>query len=304
MSTEGASRSCAKCGAQLAPAAAFCRSCGTPYTPPEPEAPAKPEPPTQVLPPTDPKPPVHPLPPVRPEPPTQPLQRPPSPPPPPAPPSPQQKTKRWGRVALIAVAALMLFGAGAGGAVLLLGGDDSGEETEEQTVVSSVPVDGDTASQGSGEATSGEGGSELDAQSEVEMASEIQTVLLAFHELVVAGDYRDAWALLTDRKRQQYLREGGYPKWANAQSTLTEYLGPSGLTVRVDGIEADGSARVLLSGMSWSEPGATCTEWNGLTWANYEHGVWRYDPGYSTKPERRRVWEPQKIELLGERCLD
>jgi hypothetical protein len=134
------------------------------------------------------------------------------------------------------------------------------------------------------------------------MASAIQSVLLAYHEDILAGRLQDAWSLLSARKRQQALSESGYAAWAKSQSSLAPYLTPAGLTVRIDALESDGVARLLLSGMDWSAPGSPCSEWSGLTWAKYEGSEWTYDPGYSTTPERERAWQPRYDELLGVGC--
>jgi hypothetical protein len=54
--------------------------------------------------------------------------------------------------------------------------------------------------------------------------------------------------------------------------------------------------------MSWSQPGARCAEWSGLTWVKYENGEWRYDPGYSTTRQRKRAWASRYGQLLGTSC--
>ena len=64
----------------------------------------------------------------------------------------------------------------------------------------------------------------------------------------------------------------------------------------------EGVAQVDITGMSWSKPGASCTEWSGITWVKYEDGAWKYDPGYSTTPQREREWKPRYAELLGGQC--
>jgi hypothetical protein len=135
------------------------------------------------------------------------------------------------------------------------------------------------------------------------MAGEIRSLLSGFHEDVVERRFQDAWSLLSARKRRQYLRDEGYAGWVDNQLTLTPYLDPTGLAVHIDDLEADGVARVRLTGMGWSEPGSPCGEWNGLTWVKYERGSWAYDPGYSATAERRRRWKPREPELLGVGCL-
>ena len=53
-----------------------------------------------------------------------------------------------------------------------------------------------------------------------QMDEEITSLLESYHEDVVEEDFQGAWAMLTPRKRRQYLREYGYPKWASAQASL------------------------------------------------------------------------------------
>lgn len=136
-----------------------------------------------------------------------------------------------------------------------------------------------------------------------EMARGIRNVLLAFHRHVIYGDYRAAWGLLSKRKQAQVRREDGYPTWSEAQATLRNDLDPERIRVRIDKASPEtGVVRVDVRGMTWSKPGAGCVEWSGLTWVKYENGRWRYDPGYSTTPERRRKWERRFSELLGAGC--
>ncbi len=136
-----------------------------------------------------------------------------------------------------------------------------------------------------------------------QMVAEIRALLLAFHEEVVDRDFRAAWALLSPRKRRQDLSEpGGYHAWMTAQASLSPYLSPSGLEVRLDSLEGDGVARVTLTGMGWSQPGSPCRQWSGLTWVRYRDREWTYDPGYSTTPSRRRTWQSRSPELLGVGC--
>jgi hypothetical protein len=139
-------------------------------------------------------------------------------------------------------------------------------------------------------------------QSPAKMARQIRTVLVDYHEAVVWGEFERAWRLLTARKRRQALREDGYAKWREAQASLSPYLDPEGLRVRVVALEGNGVARVDVSGMGWYAPGATCSEWSGLTWAKWEGGAWRYDPGYSTTPRREREWKDRYAQLMGTTC--
>jgi hypothetical protein len=131
----------------------------------------------------------------------------------------------------------------------------------------------------------------------------IRQVLYEHHDDIVSGDYAGAWDLMSERKQRQKLREDGYGAWEAAQRTLTPYLAPSGIRVRVDDVDRNtGVARVMVTGMGWSKPGAGCAEWSGITWVKYENGGWYYDPGYSTTPQRERDWKNRFGELLGGSC--
>lgn len=138
--------------------------------------------------------------------------------------------------------------------------------------------------------------------SEPAMKVEAEDMLREFHVALVEGDFRYAWSLLTARKRRQEAQEKGYAGWRDAQATLTPYLLPEGIEVQLDGLEDEGVARVLISGMGWTQPSSPCSEWSGLTWVRYERGSWRYDPGYSTTAERRRQWRDRSVQLLGVGC--
>lgn len=165
-------------------------------------------------------------------------------------------------------------------------GGETGEETTEEDSTTATTAEG-----------------ALPAVSAQQMQSEIQQMLLSWHEDVVNGNYRVAWNLLSQRKRAQDEHEQGYATWAKNQSTLRPYLHPAGLQVSIESTEpGSGVAQVDVTGMTWSKPGASCTEWSGITWVKYEDGGWRYDPGYSTTPEREHEWKPRFSELLGGSC--
>jgi hypothetical protein len=135
------------------------------------------------------------------------------------------------------------------------------------------------------------------------MTEQIQALLLQFHEDVVAHQPAAAWLLLSGRKRRQEQVKDGYAKWAQAQESLAPYLHPAGMRVRLLAADPDtGIATVRLTGMKWTAPGASCSEWSGITWVKYETGTWKYDPGFSTTAERKRDWASRYDQLLGTRC--
>jgi hypothetical protein len=144
----------------------------------------------------------------------------------------------------------------------------------------------------------------LPDEDEDQMASDIQPVLLAHHRAIVNHDFRAAWVLTSERYRAKKLREpGGYAAWETAQASLSRYLDPSGL--QVDVLDTDphsGVATIRVTGMGWSAPRSSCSAWQGVTWAKYENGHWRYEPGYSISDQRRAQWQPRRDELLGWGC--
>lgn len=144
----------------------------------------------------------------------------------------------------------------------------------------------------------------LPAESTEQMQASIQQVLYNWHEDVVNGDSHGAWDLLSERKRQQNLKKEGYSTWAKNQATLKPYLNPSGIKVSIEGApnEQTGEATVNVTGMTWSAPGAKCSEWSGITWVIYKNGSWHYDPGYSTTPQREGEYKSRYKELLGGSC--
>jgi GTPase SAR1 family protein len=135
-----------------------------------------------------------------------------------------------------------------------------------------------------------------------EMNSEIRQTLLGYHLALLAGRFQDAWQRLSQRKKLENLDESGYAKWRTAQGSLAPYLEPRGIQTHIEGFEEHGVARVDVSGMGWYEPGSSCSEWSGLTWAKYERGGWYYDPGYSTTQRREQIWKPRYDRLLGTNC--
>jgi hypothetical protein len=135
------------------------------------------------------------------------------------------------------------------------------------------------------------------------MTREIQALLLQYHQDLVARDASSAWQLLSARKKHQELVKDGYATWVSAQESLAPYLDPSGIQARILAEDpASGVVTVDVTGMTWSAPGAHCKEWSGITWAKYEAGAWKYDPGFSTTAARKRAWKSRYGELLGTQC--
>jgi hypothetical protein len=237
-----------------------------------------------------------------------------------SPPPPPQSTRQHAMIGvprspMVAIAAIALAVALAGVAVAIVvshggKGNTHVAANDVQSGVAGAPAQ--TPSSGFDEQTTGETGEDttttsgegaLPAVSTQQMESEIQKMLLSWHEDVVRGDYHAAWELLSQRKQAQEKREQGYAKWEKNQSTLKPYLNPTGLQVSIQSTEASsGVAQVDVTGMTWDQPGASCSEWSGITWVKYEAGEWRYDPGYSTTPLREKEWKSRYSELLGGNC--
>lgn len=305
--TMPAEPSCGNCGAALAPSSAFCRACGTPV-------PAEGAP-TQKLDPAPQPPPAA----SRPAPPPPPAVAPPPTPPPPPPAAPAPLAAAGGsrsKVPFIIGGLVLLIAAGVAVAIVASKGsspsqptalferagaetaneeEPGGEmvETEEEAVEEEpVEAEGEVSTAGFPEVPRSQ------------MDEEITSLLESYHEDVVEEDFQGAWAMLTPRKRRQYLREYGYHKWSSAQASLSPYLDPYGLEANVVSLEGEGVARVDVTGMGWSKAGAPCSEWSGLTWVKYEGEEWAYDPGYSTTSARRATWRPRSARLLGGDCAE
>lgn len=137
-----------------------------------------------------------------------------------------------------------------------------------------------------------------------QMREDVQQVLYQHHEDIVGGDYRAAWDLLSQRKQVQETRKFGYDGWVQNQKTIANHLDPTSLHVSIRSLDAHtGVATILVTGMGYHDSSnPSCTSWTGITWARYENGHWRYDPGYSTTPQRTAEWKPRFHELLGGSC--
>lgn len=263
-------------------------------------------------------------------------------PPPPVPPpgwQPQEPARRSSRGPSLTVAVLVLaLAIGGGAAAIVLGQQSktpvqlvgnrgtasgsardatpqSGTEVEDGSSTStpeSANTPEDTQSEGTAEspadsnapaATQPELEGQLPREAPEQMRSDIQHMLLEWHEDVVSGNYQAAWNLLSQRKQEQSSHKYGYAGWVKNQETLNPYLDPSGLNVAVlSTTPSNGVATVRITGMRWNKPGARCSEWSGITWVKYEDDAWRYDPGYSTSPQREAEWKSRFSELLGGQC--
>lgn len=219
------------------------------------------------------------------------------------------RSRKIGLLGLV-VAVVLVFGA-AGGAAAYFAflKPDGGDRSAKISSGSIGPPDGgDQAGDDRGVTTATDapprgGSGALPPVSRSEMESDITRLLSTFHQAIVEERFEHAWDLLSDRKRAQVQREEGFASWRRAQASLTPHLDPDNLSATIEQLQTDDAgARVMVRGMEWSKPGSSCSEWSGLTWVKYENGQWRYDPGYSTTPERQRAWKDRYEQLLGAAC--
>lgn len=143
----------------------------------------------------------------------------------------------------------------------------------------------------------------LPSISRTEMSDQIRQTFATYYQNIIDGDLDAAFNLLSERKQNAALREDGIDAWKEAQAALSSFLDPSELKVTLEYADpTTGVARVRLDGMTYSNPSSPCSTWAGITWVKYEQGGFRYDPGYSTTPQRARDWKHRYSELLGTGC--
>ena len=215
----------------------------------------------------------------------------------------QPSPKRGWALPLAVIAVLVLGGGVGAAAVLLTSKSSSGRHHGGTTITSPGTGSIPTTTTPTGTTTPCEANGNLPCESSEQMQASIQHMLYTWHEDIVNGNYSAAWALLSERKRQQDEQKEGYATWEHNQASLKPYLNPSGIKVSIVNTNAGaGEATVDVKGMTWDQPGAHCSEWSGITWVLYENGSWRYDPGYSTTAAREAEYKSRYTELLGGSC--
>lgn len=220
----------------------------------------------------------------------------------------QQPARSAGPWIAVAIVILALAIAGSAAALLLAGGDEQQLNASDDGAPAPAAVaPEEDRSSAAAEADAAEPEPDRNGVfpdvSRSQMNSDITSVLRRHHQAIVDGRPEAAWALLTERKQQQIERRDGFAVWQRNQATLAPYLDPSGVRARIQDLDEEtGVALVMVTGMGWFKPGASCSEWSGLTWVRYERGRWRYDPGYSTTPQRERRFKDRFGELLGGSC--
>ncbi|MBO9532494.1 MAG: hypothetical protein J7513_05930 [Solirubrobacteraceae bacterium] len=240
-----------------------------------------------------------------------------------APPTaPVRKRRKWPFVVIPLL--VVLAAGGAAAAVVLMKDDDGGARVsnggsieadvpnDDEPLGTDAPNVGLDDTDSSTEADDGATGSlgpsssdpdvgALDVTDQSVMADDILAVITQHYDDIVAGDYQAAWDLLSTRKQNKYRAETGFDGWQRNQETVTPYLDTSDGSVTVREYDpATHVATIRVSGWGWS--GAKCSAWEGVTWVRAEAGEWRYDPGYSTTPQRAALWKPRYTQLLGVGC--
>jgi hypothetical protein len=133
------------------------------------------------------------------------------------------------------------------------------------------------------------------------VADEIHAVIASYYGLVLAGEYRAAWSLLSPTYKAWKHANGGYSKWLSQERVHTERLDPSGMRVRLVSIDGD-VATVDVTGMTFVSRSNPNCDFHGVTWARRVSGRWLYDQGYLQSAARSARWRPVREQTLGYTC--
>jgi predicted Ser/Thr protein kinase len=143
----------------------------------------------------------------------------------------------------------------------------------------------------------------LPAQTPIVMKKQIHDLIVRFYRAQIRGQYAVQRGLLTPRyQRQQHLSvPSQYARWQRNQSVGTRWFrGASNITVEIVSRDpADGSVAVDVRGLRYVDPGASCSFWEGITWARYEGSGWLYDPSPQATSARRAEWANRSAEVIG-----
>jgi hypothetical protein len=137
-----------------------------------------------------------------------------------------------------------------------------------------------------------------------QMATDITPVISQFYQYQIEGQY-DAMKPLTSPRYQAATIDPNPAQWVQNQSTGTQYFtGAQDISVDVTAEDpADSSVTLYVTGLRFNKPGSACTMWQGVTWAQYVAGSWRYDPSSDATPSRRAYADANQSQLIGEGCL-
>lgn len=209
----------------------------------------------------------------------------------------------------VAVAAVVSYFVFSGGSSVFSGDSTVGNRGGE-TIDTSMPDRKSEVDSGDSMRNKGEGPSPRELE-------EIQDLIATWHQAADAGDNDTMWRLLSNRKRNQIVRnrygapdssgsrEANYPdgreSWETAQETFIGNLDTSDIKVSVRNPSYPQENVVSIEVRNMFK--GSCP-WEGITWVKRERGRWFYEPGYLVSPPRADDWRylSDTKEGLGDRC--
>jgi hypothetical protein len=137
------------------------------------------------------------------------------------------------------------------------------------------------------------------------MAADVGELLRRFYGAQIKYQYGVQRGLTTERYQRNVIDDLGFSTWAtDYQATAAPYLADAqNIDVTIlDQDPADGVVTVDARGMRYTKPGSSCSMWEGITWARYEQGRWRYDPSVKATAARQARWG-HSDKVIGSGCL-
>ncbi|MEV4422459.1 hypothetical protein AB0L40_21155 [Patulibacter sp. NPDC049589] len=247
--------------------------------------------------------------------------------PPSGPPAPAPRRGNGLIVAAVLVLALVVAGSAAAFVLTRDAGDDAALAAQTtSTVGDTTSTAGDTSAEAptatdttsdtttdDATPTATSGGAVPD-DDESTMADDIATTISEYYGALNNGDTNTAWDLLSGRRhrletsgRVLYGRQRTRASWAAAEGRTGLAVSPGTVTATMVELDrANGVATVRIKGLDFSGPNAGhCNgRYTGITWAKYENGAWKYEPGANTTAKREARWPNASTDprLLGNKC--
>ncbi|MEA2474319.1 MAG: hypothetical protein QOE06_2234 [Thermoleophilaceae bacterium] len=212
------------------------------------------------------------------------------------------------RQRLLVGATLLAVALLAGGGVVAVALRDGRTQAPQPTAKAGVGARPSTATTDTKPTTAGPGstdaGGRLPPVSNAVMATQVTSLLRGFYQAQIAGDYTAQRQLTTRRYQRKVIDRLGFSRWvANQLFGTRHFTGAQNIDATiVDTDPADGSATVSMRGLSL-DPHTKCSTWEGITWARFEGGSWRYDPSVKATPTRELQWSQRSGEVLGAGCF-
>jgi hypothetical protein len=137
------------------------------------------------------------------------------------------------------------------------------------------------------------------------MTIAIRDLVRRFYQAQIDGDYATQRQLTTARYQRDKIDPMGFVQWGINQHTAGPFLsGAQNIDVTIRDTDArDGSVTIDIRGLRYSKRGSGCSTWEGISWARYEYGRWRYDPYLQATPTREARWGVQANQIIGAGCL-